>query len=56
MSNPTSANQQQSSVAQGNKSATVYSYAQQEKLINLQVEIDLLLAQIQSETKLVTAR
>jgi hypothetical protein len=56
MANHTSANRQQSNVAQGNKSATVYSCAQQEKLVSLQGEIDLLLAQIQAENKLVVLR
>jgi hypothetical protein len=37
-------------------SSTVYSCEQQAKLLNLQGEIDLLLAQIQAETKLLAAR
>lgn len=37
-------------------SATVYSCEQQEKLLNLQGEVDLLLAQIQAETSLVSVR
>jgi hypothetical protein len=35
---------------------TVYSCEQQEKLLNLQGEVDLLLAQIQAETNLLAAR
>lgn len=37
-------------------SSAVYSCEQQVKLLNLQGEIDLLLAQIQAETKLLAAR
>jgi hypothetical protein len=38
------------------QASTVYSCEQQEKLLNLQGEVDLLLAQIQADTKLVAAR
>jgi hypothetical protein len=37
-------------------SSKIYSCEQQEKLRNLQGEIDLLLAQIQAETKLISVR
>jgi hypothetical protein len=37
-------------------SSTVYSCEQQTKLLNLQEEIDLLLAQIQAETNLLATR
>ncbi len=37
-------------------SSTVYSCEQQAKLLNLQGEVDLLLAQIQAETKLLAVR
>jgi hypothetical protein len=56
MSNPNSANQQHSNSAQNNQPAAVYSDAQQEKLVSLQGEIELLLAQIQAETKLASVR
>jgi hypothetical protein len=65
MSNPTSTRQQPSnngSVISKQASTTstvtptVYSCEQQEKLLNLQGEVDLLLAQIQAETKLLAAR
>ncbi len=38
------------------QASPVYSSEQQAKLLNLQGEVDLLLAQIQAETKLVVAR
>jgi hypothetical protein len=61
MSNPISTLQQPSTNGsaiskQASTTSTVYSCEQQEKLLNLQGEVDLLLAQIQAETKLVAAR
>jgi hypothetical protein len=61
MSNSTSTSQQPSTSGsaiskQASTTSTVYSCEQQEKLLNLQGEIDLLLAQIQAETKLLAAR
>ena len=61
MSNPTSTNQQPSTTSaviskQVATTSTVYSCEQQEKLLNLQEEVDLLLVQIQAETKLLAAR
>jgi hypothetical protein len=56
MSNPTSVSPQQPNAGKGHKTATMYSCAQQEKLASLQGEVDLLLAQIQAETKLIVAR
>ncbi len=41
---------------QASTTSTVYSCEQQEKLLNLQGEVDLLLAQIQAETNLLAAR
>ena len=61
MSNSTSTRQQPSitGTVTGKQTAptsTVYSYEQQEKLLNLQEEVNLLLVQIQAETKLLAAR
>ncbi len=61
MSNPTSTRQQPSINGsaiskQASTTSTVYSCEQQEKLLNLQGEVDLLLAQIQAENKLLPAR
>ncbi len=65
MSNSTSARQQPSNSGSALSKQTsvtstviptVYSCEQQEKLLNLQGEIDLLLAQIQAETNLLAAR
>ena len=61
MSNSTSIRQQPltngSAISkQASMTSTVYSCEQQEKLLNLQGEVDLLLAQIQAETQLLAAR
>jgi hypothetical protein len=63
MSNPTSLPSQSptsglaiSKQTSTTPSANVYACEQQAKLLDLQGEIDLLLAQIQAETKLVSAR
>jgi hypothetical protein len=61
MSNSTSTRQQSSTNGsaiskQASTTSTVYSCEQQEKLLNLQGEVDLLLAQIQAENKLSPAR
>ena len=60
MSNPTSTQQPSTTSAAISKptatTSTVYSCEQQEKLLSLQEEVDLLLVQIQAETKLLTAR
>lgn len=58
MSNSTSTRQQLliNGSAISKQTSTVYSCEQQEKLLNLQGEVDLLLAQIQAETNLLTAR
>jgi hypothetical protein len=61
MSNPTSTRQQSSTNGsaiskQASTTSTVYSCEQQEKLLNLQGEVDLLLAQIQAETQFLAAR
>jgi hypothetical protein len=61
MSNPTSTRQQLSTNGsaiskQTSITSTVYSCEQQEKLLNLQGEVDLLLAQIQAETNILAAR
>jgi hypothetical protein len=58
MSNPTSTRQQPSTngSAISKQTSTIYSCEQQEKLLNLQGEVDLLLAQIQAETNLLAAR
>jgi hypothetical protein len=61
MSNPTSTRQKSSTNGsaiskQASATSTVYSCEQQEKLLNLQGEVDLLLAQIQAETNMLAAR
>jgi hypothetical protein len=57
MSNPTFIHPQQpvNGSAINKPASTVYASEQQAKLLNLQGEVDLLLAQIQAETKLVAA-
>jgi hypothetical protein len=57
MSNPTSTRPQPSvnGSAISKQASPVYSSEQQAKLLNLQGEVDLLLAQIQAETKFVAA-
>jgi hypothetical protein len=59
MSNPPSIRPQLSAdgtAISKQSTTTLYPCEQQEKLVNLQGEIALLLAQIQSETKLVATR
>ena len=58
MSNPTSTRLQPpvNGSAISKQPSPVYSSEQQAKLLNLQGEVDLLLAQIQAETNLLSAR